>query len=137
MGEFDPVTDYPLAEKRPDLVRTPAGRTLAELTIEALREGGIEPGDVRATATTLGRQAQVARAHGRVQLAENLERAGELAGVPDDLILEVYTALRPRRAGVAELEELAGRLDGEFGASRVAAFVREAARAYDERGLLA
>ncbi|MGH3132503.1 MAG: diol dehydratase small subunit [Gaiellaceae bacterium] len=48
----------------------------------------------------------------------------------------MYTALRPRRATAAELEEWAARLEGH-GAEKSAAFVREAATAYSERGLLA
>ena len=59
------------------------------------------PSEIRATPATLRLQAEVARAAGRTQLAENLERAAELAAVPDDLLLEVYTALRPRRATAA------------------------------------
>jgi propanediol dehydratase small subunit len=80
--------------------------------------------------------SDVARASGRELLARNLERAAELASVPDELLLEVYTALRPRRATADELEAWAVRLD-EHGANDTAAFVREAATAYAERGLLA
>ena len=69
---------------------------------------------MRATPATLRMQAEVALAAGRTQLAASFERAAELAVVPDELLLEVYTALRPRRATV-----------------------REAAAAYAERGLLA
>jgi propanediol dehydratase small subunit len=79
---------------------------------------------------------QVALAAGRPQLAENLERAAELAAVPDEALLAVYTALRPGRATAAELEEWAVRLEG-YGAVATAAFVREAAAAYVDRGLLA
>lgn len=81
-------------------------------------------------------QAQVALAAGRPQLAENLERAAELAVVPDDVLLAVYTALRPRRSTAAELQEWALLLEG-LGAVRTAEFVREAALASAERGLLA
>ena len=56
------------------------------------------------------RQAAVARAAGRAQLAENLERAAELASLPDDEVLAVYTALRPRRATADELETIARHL---------------------------
>ena len=56
--------------------------------------------------------------------------------MPDELLLEVYTALRPGRATAAELEEWAARLEGH-GATETAAFVSEAAAAYAERGLLA
>jgi propanediol dehydratase small subunit len=133
---FDPTRDYPLGARRPDLVHTPAGRPLTEVTLEALRKGRIGTEEIRATRGTLRLQAEVARAAGREPLAASLERAAELAGVPDDLLLAVYTALRPRRATAGELEEWAARLE-THGASSTAEFVREAAVAYAERGLLA
>jgi propanediol dehydratase small subunit len=133
---FDPVTDYPLGSRRPDLVRTPTGRPLDDVTLAAAREGKLAVADTRATAETLGRQAEVARAAGREQLATNLERAAELTGVDDDELLAIYTALRPGRSTADELESWAARLD-EVGAPRNAAFVREAAAVYVERGLLA
>jgi propanediol dehydratase small subunit len=133
---FDPRHDYPLGTRRPDLVSTPTGVPLADVTLEALRAGDLDGAAIRATPETLRLQAEVARAAGRVALAENLGRAAELAGVPDDLLLAVYTALRPRRATADELAEWAARLDGH-GAPTTAAFVREAADAYAERGLLA
>jgi propanediol dehydratase small subunit len=55
--------------------------------------------------------------------------------VPDDRLLEIYTALRPGRSTAAELDEWALRLDG-WEAPRTAAFVREAAAAYVDRGLV-
>ena len=133
---FDPVTDYPLGTHRRDLVSTPAGVPLDDVTLAAAREGRLAPDDLRATAATLRLQSEVARAAGRAQLADNLERAAELTAVPDDALLEVYTALRPGRSTAAELERWAVRLDG-FGATQTAAFVREAAAVYDERGLVA
>jgi len=133
---FDPANDYPLGTRRPDLVSTPGGMPLGEVTLEALRAGELDAAEMRATPATLRMQAEVALAAGRSQLAESLERAAELAACPDDLLLEVYTALRPRRATASELEEWAARLDG-YEAPRTAAFVREAAAAYAERGLLA
>jgi propanediol dehydratase small subunit len=133
--EFDP-SDYPLGMRRPELVTTPGGVGLRDVTLEAARAGRLRVGEMRATPETLRRQAEVARSAGRAQLAENLERAAELALVPDDLLLEAYTALRPGRATAEELEEWAARLEG-FDAARTAAFVREAAEAYRERGLLA
>ena len=106
------------------------------MTLAAAREGKLAVADTRATAETLGRQAEVARAAGREQLATNLERAAELTGVDDDELLAIYTALRPGRSTADELETWAARLD-ELGAPRNAAFVREAAVVYVERGLLA
>ena len=133
---FDPVTDYPLGTRRPELVTTPSGLRLDELTLAAARDGALDATDVRATPATLTLQAEVARAAGRTQLAEALDRASELASVPDEELLEIYTALRPGRSTAAELESWASRLD-ELGAPRTAAFVREAAAVYVERRLVA
>ena len=115
---------------------TPGGVALDDVTLDAIRAGELGADEMRATPATLRLQADVARAAGRAQLAESLERAAELAAVPDDLLLEIYTALRPGRATAKELETWASRLDG-FDAVATAAFVREAAAAYAERGLLA
>jgi propanediol dehydratase small subunit len=133
---MDPRSDYPLGTTRPDLVETPGGHGLGEITLEAARAGAITGLEIRATPETLQRQAAIARASGRAPLAENLERAAELARVPDDELLEIYTALRPHRSTAPELEQWAIRLEG-WGALRTAAFVREATAAYVERGLLA
>jgi propanediol dehydratase small subunit len=133
---FDPRSDYPVGARRPDLVATPGGVALDDVTLDAIRAGELEADEMRATPATLRLQADVARAAGRTQLSESLARAAELAAVPDDLLLEIYTALRPGRATAEELETWASRLDG-FDAVATAAFVREAAAAYAERGLLA
>ena len=133
---FDPERDYPLGTRRPDLVTTPGGMPLADVSLDALRAGRLDATEIRATPETLRRQSEVARAAGRRPLAASLERAAELAAVPDDLLLAVYTALRPRRATGPELEAWAMRLEG-YGADATAAFVREAAAVYAERGLLA
>lgn len=133
---FDPHTDYPLGRARPDLVTTPAGVALTDVTLEAIRSGTLAAADVRATEQTLRRQAEVARAAGRAPLAANLERAAELTRVPDDELLEIYTALRPGRSTERDLARHADRLD-ELGAPATAAFVRQAVTVYRERGLLA
>jgi len=133
---FDPVSDYPLGARRPDLVRTPSGRRLDELTLAAVRAGAVRQDELRATPETLRRQSAVALAAGRTQLADNLARAAELARVTSETILEIYTALRPHRSTAAELGALADRLESELEAPLSAAFVREAADAYAARGLL-
>ncbi|NQV05866.1 glycerol dehydrogenase [bacterium] len=137
MRPFDPSADYPLGSERPDLITTPSGMPLGALTVDALVGGTIPQGDLRATAETLGMQAAVARANGRADLAENLERAAELTAIPDEMILDIYTALRPRRSSAHDLEALATRLEHDHLAVSVAAFIREAAVAYADRGLLA
>jgi propanediol dehydratase small subunit len=133
---FDPTTDYPLGSQRPDLVRTPGGLGLDELTLDALRAGRLEAREMRATAATLRLQSDVALAASRAQLSANLARAAELTAVPDDVILEIYTALRPHRSTAAELAQWVDRLEQEFGAPATAAFVREASTVYRERKLL-
>jgi propanediol dehydratase small subunit len=133
---FDAVGDYPLGSQRPDLVRTPSGLSLDELTLDAVRTGQLEAADLRATAETLRLQGEVARAAGRPQLSANLGRAAELTAVPDDVILEIYTALRPHRSTARELAQWADRLEREFDAPETAAFAREARELYAERGLL-
>ena len=134
---FDPASDYPLGEKRPDLVSTPSGLPLAEVTLASVRDGRLTGEDVRATPETLRRQSAVALAAGREQLAESLARAAELASVPAETMLEIYTALRPNRSTADELEAWAQRLEAEWDALLCASFVREARDVYAERGLLA
>jgi propanediol dehydratase small subunit len=130
---FDPQSDYPLGQRRPDLITTPGGIPFADLVLDAER---LDATELRATPATLRLQAQVAAGAGRHQLAANLLRAAELAPLPDETILEIYTALRPRRSSGPELESWATRLE-ELGAPLTAAFVREALEVYAERGLLA
>ena len=133
---FDAAGDYPLGTRRPDLVRTPGGLALDELTLDALRAGALDASEMRATAETLRLQGEVARAAGRSELAANLDRAAELTVVPAEVILEIYTGLRPHRSTSDQLEQLADRLEREFGATLTAAFVREAKEVYATRNLL-
>jgi propanediol dehydratase small subunit len=123
---------YPLGTERRDEVRTPGGLTLDELDLHGER---VTRDELRATPETLRLQAEVAEAAGRRELGANLRRAAELASVPEDVVLEVYTALRPRRSTGAQLEAWAVRLEGD-GAPLTAAFVREARDVYAARGLL-
>lgn len=133
---FDPAVDYPIGTQRSDLIRTPGGLRLEELTLDALRAGRLEAAEMRATAETLRLQAEVARAADRSQLATNLGRAAELTALPDEVILEIYTALRPHRSSADELELWADRLERDFRAPLTAAFVREASAVYSARDLL-
>ena len=134
---FDPGADYPLGLKRPDLVSTPGGHALEEVTLDAVLDGRIGADELRATPETLRRQSAIALAAGRRQLADNLARAAELARVPSETILDIYAALRPNRSSAGELEDWARRLESEWDAPLTAAFVREATDVYAKRGLLA
>ncbi|MGN6799166.1 MAG: diol dehydratase small subunit [Gaiellaceae bacterium] len=128
----DVLSRYPLGRDGGS-VRTPGG-----LRLDALARGDdrVTRDELRATPETLRLQADVAEASGRAALAANLRRAAELATVPQDVVLELYTALRPRRSTARDLEDWAVRLEGE-GAAATAAFVRDAAEVYAARGLLA
>lgn len=134
--ELDPHTDYPLGTQRSDLVRTPTGKRLEELTIEAVVSGELAAEDLRIAPDTLLMQAQIAEGVGRRQLAENFRRAAEMAPMPDERVLEVYNALRPSASTKQQLLDLADELENEFAAERNAALIREAAEVYERRDLL-
>ncbi len=117
-------------------VRTKSGRPLDELTMEALRTGELTAEDFRISRETLDRQADAAEAAGSRQLAENLRRAAEMTVLSQQQVFEIYNMLRPGRATYAELDTLPDRLPDELHMPRLAAFVREAAEAYRERGIV-
>ena len=117
-------------------VHTASGRTLDELNIEALRAGELTAEDFYISGETLHRQADAAEAAGYWQLAENLRRAAELTDISNQEVLDIYNALRPGRSTYNELITLADRLENDLDAPLTAAFVREAAQVYQERGIL-
>jgi propanediol dehydratase small subunit len=130
------IADYPLAEKRPDLVRGRGGKPLEAITLDAVVAGTVTLDDLSITPEALRQQAEIARAAGRGTLAANFERAAELTDVPQDFIMAVYELLRPGRAtDKAPLLEAARTLRETYGATRMAAFVEEAAAVYERRGL--
>jgi propanediol dehydratase small subunit len=114
---------------------TKSGRSLDELTIDALRAGNLSPEDFRISREQLNHQAAAAESAGNRQLAENLRRAAEMTGMSQQQVFEIYNLLRPGRATYAELITLAGRLQDEMDMPLVAAFIREAAEAYRGRGV--
>jgi propanediol dehydratase small subunit len=113
-----------------------SGRDPAEVTLEAVRDGGVDIADLSIHPDTLLEQAQVAQDHGNPQLAANFRRAAELTRLPDEEILSLYDALRPHRSTRRQLEALADDLEAR-GADLNAALLREAAAVYERRGLLA
>ena len=130
------VADYPLAEKRPELIEGRRGKRLDEITLDAVISGDVQLEDLRITPAALQMQAEVGRAAGRPMLGANFERAAELVEVPQDFIMQVYELLRPGRAkDKAPLLEAARKLRAEYKAERIAQFVEEAAEVYERRGL--
>jgi glycerol dehydratase small subunit/propanediol dehydratase small subunit len=127
--------DYPLAETQPDRILGKRGIRLTEITLEAVIAGDVTMEDLRITPEALRAQADIARDAGRPTLAFNFERAAELVDVPQDVIMQVYE-LRPGRArSRQQLLDAAATLRRDHGAERMAAFVEEAAQAYEDRGL--
>jgi propanediol dehydratase small subunit len=135
-GGLDPARDFPLAAKRPDLIKTASGKSLDQVTLEAALKGEIAAEELRITPETLELQAQISEKAGRPQLARNIRRAAELTRVSDERVLQIYNALRPYRSTKTELLAIADELDTKYGAKINAAFVREAADLYERRGRL-
>ncbi|MHC1558562.1 diol dehydratase small subunit [Actinomycetospora sp. C-140] len=129
--------DYPLSINRPELLRTPTGKTLGDITMDAVVSGEITAEDLRVTPDTLVLQGRIAESMGRRQLGENCRRAAEMTAIPDAEVLAMYNALRPNASTAAQLEEMASRLENTYSAGTCAALVREAAQVYAARNLLA
>lgn len=125
--------EYPLATKVPDIINTPTGRKLNEITLESVIAGEIKPEDIRISKETLEMQAQIAEEMHRYAMARNFRRAGELISVPDERVLEMYNALRPYRSTKEELLAIADELENKYDAKVNAEFVREAAQVYEDR----
>ena len=56
------TADYPLSVNRPDLLRTPTGKALSELTMDAVVSGDLTAADLRIAPETLLLQAEIADA---------------------------------------------------------------------------
>lgn len=124
--------DYPLADKRPELILTPTGKKIDEITMDQVLEGNVKIEDCRISSPTLEYQAQIAESAGNRQMAANLRRAAELTAFSDERVLEIYGALRPFRSTKEELLKIADELEAK-GAVLNAAFVRQAGEVYEKR----
>jgi propanediol dehydratase small subunit len=132
-GGLDAKRDYPLASKRPELVKSASGLSLEDIRLEKVVSGEITFDDIKIRPETLEYQAQIAESMGRPHLAGNLRRAAEMTRIPDQRVLEIYNALRPYRCTKKELLDIADELETQFGAAICAAHVREAADVYEKR----
>jgi len=132
MERLDVKKDYPLADKRPELILTPTGKKIDEITMDKVLEGKVRIEDCRISSRTLEYQAQIAESAGNRQMAANLRRAAELTSFSDERVLEIYGALRPFRSTKEELLKIADELETK-GAVLNAAFVRQASEVYEKR----
>ena len=135
-GTLDAKKDFPLAEKRPELVKSMKGLSLNDITLEKVVAGELSFDDVKIRPETLEYQAQIAESAGRPRIAVNLRRAAEMTQIPDERLLQMYDSLRPYRCTKAELLAIAEELESQHQAKICAAFVREAADVYEQRGRL-
>ena len=135
--ELDPQRDYPLASHRPELLRTPTGKRLDEITMQAVLAGDVVAEDLRIAPDTLRLQAQIAESAGRAQLGQNFRRAAEMTALPDEKVLGVYNALRPHASTKQELLDIAEELERDYSATLCGRLVREAVDVYERRHILA
>lgn len=135
-GTLDAKKDFPLAEKRPELVKSQTGLGLNDITLEKVVAGELSFDDVKIRPETLEYQAQIAESAGRPRIAANLRRAAEMTRIPDERLLEMYNSLRPYRCTKAELIAMAEELESQYQAKICGAFVREAADVYEQRNRL-
>ena len=107
-----------------------------DITLDRILSGEVKSADIRISPEALHRQADIADAANRASLADNLRRAAELTGIPNEEILAMYNALRPHRSSRSELEEICHRLETGYGAKTTARFIRDAIGIYEQKGLL-
>ena len=130
------IADYPLAETCSADVRGQRGKSLDDITLEAVMDGTIHMEDLRITPHALADQAEISRAAGRGTLAENFERAAELVNVPQEAIMNAYELLRPGRAkSKQQLLDLAQTFLHTYNAPLMSQFITEATEVYERRGV--
>lgn len=127
------VTDYPLANKHPEWVKTATNKTLDDFTLENVLSDNVTAQICALPLKHCVFRPRLPEMLVAIALAMNFERAAELTSVPDDRILEIYNALRPYRSTKQELIAIADDLERRYQAKICAAFVREAAELYVER----
>ena len=105
------------------------------LSVAGAVDGSLGMNQLRMKPTTLIQQAELSEQDGNSQLGQNLRRAAELIHLTDEQVMSIYEALRPSRSSAQELADVVEILEIHQ-APLCAALVREAASAYERRGLL-
>ena len=130
------LADYPLAETRSSEVKGTRGKSLDDISLDAVLNGDVTMEDLRITPKALADQAEISRAANRPTLALNFERAAELVNVPQDFIMSSYELLRPGRAKAKQqILDVSQIFRNQHNAPAIAAFFEEAAEIYERRGL--
>lgn len=107
-----------------------------DISLANVRLGKISADDLTIRRETLLVQANRADEEGYPQLARNFRRAAELTALPNDILLAAYEKLRPYRATYFELLALAQEIAARFDAPETGEYIRQAAEAYRDKGLL-
>ena len=136
MEKLNAKVDYPLYEKRPELIRNQTGKVVDDINLENILSGKVTPADCRISAQTLEYQAQIEDSVGNPQVAGNFRRAAEMTRIPDDRIIKIYNKMRPHVSTKAELLAIAEELETKYDAKINGALLREAAEVYEERKML-
>jgi propanediol dehydratase small subunit len=119
-----------------DVRRRTRAVDIADMTLENVRLGKISAEDLTIRRETLLMQAQLSEAEGYPQLARNFRRAAELTALPNDVLLAAYEKLRPYRASYFELLSLSQEIAARYDAPETGDYIRQAAEAYRDKGLL-
>lgn len=125
-----------MTEPENDPRRRQRAMDVNDITLENVRLGRVSPEDLTIRRETLIGQARIADAEGYPQLARNFRRAAELTSLPNDVLLAAYEKLRPYRASYFELLSLAQEIAARYDAPETGSYIREAAEAYRDKGLL-
>lgn len=123
-------------DKDIDIKRSQRTIATGDITLENVRLGKLSPDDLTIQRGTLLQQAARAEAEGYPQLARNFRRAAELTALPNEVLLGAYEKLRPYRASYFELLALSQEIAARYDAPETGNYIREAAEAYRDKGLL-
>lgn len=124
------------SDRDDDVRRSQRAIDISEITLENARLGRLSPEDLTIRRDTLLRQAKRADAEGYPQLARNFRRAAELTSLPNDVLLSAYEKLRPYRASYFDLLSLSQEIAARYDAPETGEYIRQAAEAYRDKGLL-
>jgi len=117
------IKDYPLRKNMSNVVKTPDGITLDNITFENIQAGEVNGHDCRVSKEVLLMQAKIAEDNNNPHLAANFRRAAELVSIDSKRILEIYEALRPYRSTEEELQMIVTELKEKYNAPNTAAFI--------------
>lgn len=135
MRQYTAKEDYPLYDKHYADIRTATGKRLNDFTLDAVLNGKIVAEDCRISSEILEKHAQIEESVGNFQIAAELRRSAEMTRIPDNRIMEIYNALRPRMSNKEKLLEIIDELKTQYNAPRCAEFIEDAIYVYEKRNM--